>query len=148
MNNFLGTFFLLLISFNGFATDCGLKPKGMEFGPNCELLRGKLRQAKTLVHTEPVKKESELPASVQPQKKWQALQLGAYAGKPGYYVKIGTEFQLKIDALLMNEDVLAKVEKATADLKLGGVTICQGVGLQQSIGYTLFDIRNCDDRTH
>jgi hypothetical protein len=136
--------FAPLFATNSFAADCGIKPKNMDFGPNCELIR---------VPAPPPKKSSmripdenmPLPPAPAPAKKrlWEPILLGGYSGKPGYYAMIGAAKDLKVDALLMNEDVMEKAQKATEHLSLGGVTACEAIGTQQSIGYTLFDLRNC-----
>jgi hypothetical protein len=134
----------LLSSITTFAADCGIKPKGMDFGPKCELVR---------VPAPPPKKSSpgspllETPPTPPPKKHlWEPILLGGYSGKPGYYAMIGIAKDLKVDALLMNENVLEKAQKATEHLSLGGVTACEAIGVQQSIGYTLFDLRNCGNK--
>lgn len=142
--------FIIFWSVAGVAADCGIKPQGMEFGPNCELIRVPSAPAKKSVN---IGNAADLPAprvlkdsdssSSGRKRGWQTIQLGAYAGKPGYYAMIGAGQDLKVDALLMNEEVMEKALKATESLKLGGLVSCEAVGMQQSTGYTLFDLRNC-----
>ncbi|MBS1970574.1 MAG: hypothetical protein JSU04_09710 [Bdellovibrionales bacterium] len=134
--------FTLLLSAKTFATDCGIKPKGMDFGPNCELVRAPAPPPKK---SSPRIPDENMPLPQAPTKKrlWEPILFGAYSGKPGYYAMIGAAKDLKVDTLLMNEDVMEKAQKATEKLSLGGVTACEAIGTQQSIGYTLFDLRNC-----
>lgn len=126
-----------------FAADCGIKPKGMEFGTNCELIRVAVPRAKKTVGGSPLGTPVAPATPAAKKRLWGPILLGAYSGKPGYYAMIGTAQDLKVDALLMNEEVMDKANLATQDLKLGGVIACEAIGTQQSIGYTLFDLRNC-----
>lgn len=127
------------------AADCGIKPRGMEFGPNCELIRVPAPPPKKSAMGTPLE-PSSVAAPPARKRPWEPILLGAYAGKPGYYAMIGTAQDLKVDATLMNEEVMEKAQKATHDLKLGGVVACEAVGMQQSVGYTLFDLRNCSGK--
>lgn len=133
--------FAFLFTTNAFAADCGIKPKNMDFGPNCELIRVPAPPPKKSALSSPMEAPPAPPAK---KRLWESILLGGYSGKPGYYAMIGTAKDLKVDALLMNEDVMEKAQKATEHLSLGGVTACEAIGTQQSIGYTLFDLRNCN----
>lgn len=126
-----------------FAADCGIKPKGMEFGANCELIRVAAPRATKTVGGSPLEAPAAPAAPPAEKRLWEPILFGGYSGKHGYYAMIGIAQDLKVDALLMNEDVMAKAQKATKDLTLGGVVACEAIGMQQSIGYTLFDLRNC-----
>jgi len=136
----------ILFSVHSQAADCGIKPRGMEFGPGCELIRVPAPAAKKTTHGSPL----EAPPTPRPapakNRIWEPILFGAYSGKIGFYAMIGKGQDLKVDALLMNEDVVEKAYKATQNLKLGGLIACEAVGLQQSIGYTLFDLRNCSGK--
>ena len=70
------------------------------------------------------------------------IQLGPYSGKPGYFVKIGTDSQLTLDAIVMNVDVSRKLQKLKFE-KLGEAKQCDVDGMQQVIGYTIFKIKSC-----
>ncbi|MES2525955.1 MAG: hypothetical protein V4598_02665 [Bdellovibrionota bacterium] len=74
------------------------------------------------------------------------VKLGGYSGRVGNYVKIGNEFQLQLDAMLMNADVQKKVNSLTFK-QLSGTVECDVEGMQQAIGtstvYTIFKIKSC-----
>lgn len=70
------------------------------------------------------------------------IQLGIYSGKPGYFAKVGNEFQLTLDAVVMSEEVAQQVHKLKFE-KLGEVKTCDVKGIEQSMGYTIFKIKSC-----
>lgn len=70
------------------------------------------------------------------------IQLGAYSGKSGYFAKVGNEFQLTLDAIVMNDEVAQKINKFKFE-KLGESKTCDVKGMQQAIGFTIFKIRSC-----
>ena len=70
------------------------------------------------------------------------IQIGAYSGKPGYFAKVGNEFQLTLDVIVMNERVAQKISKLKFE-KLDDVKTCDVTGLQQPVGYTIFKIKSC-----
>ena len=44
----------------------------------------------------------------------------------------------------MNEKVMLKAQQEfSATAKLGAVKTCQAIGIQQAIGFSLFDLQNC-----
>ena len=125
---------IFLIGIQCFASDCGIAPQGSSFGPNCELVREAALPPKKQVIVKPLVDK----------KIWEPIQLGAYSGKPGYFVNVGNEFQAHLEAVIMNEQVLIKVQQEfSTNTKLGAVKNCLAVGLQQSVGYSLFDLQNC-----
>lgn len=73
----------------------------------------------------------------------ETIKFGAYSGKPGYYVKIGPEFNVMFEAIMMNELVLKKSVQILSKTKLGEARICDVIGAQQAIGYTIFSIKSC-----
>lgn len=72
----------------------------------------------------------------------ETIRLGPYSGKPGYFAQVGPEFQLTLDAVVMNAEVDAKLRKLKFN-KLGGTAECSVDGLQQAIGFTVFKIKSC-----
>ena len=72
----------------------------------------------------------------------EVIQIGAYSGKVGYYVRIGTDFQLKQEAVIMNDEAYQKILKLDF-IKLGQLKTCDVDGTQQSIGYTIFKVKSC-----
>lgn len=73
----------------------------------------------------------------------ETIKLGSYSGKPGYYAKVGPEFSVLFEAILMNEQVLKKAVQILSKTKLGEAKVCDVVGVQQSIGYTIYSIKSC-----
>ena len=76
-------------------------------------------------------------------KGWEVIQIGSYSGKPGYYAKVGNEFQLQVDAVVMNDSVMEDLNKAFS--KNPGVQLrtCHALGMHQAIGYTVFKLKDC-----
>ncbi len=75
----------------------------------------------------------------------ETVRMGTYSGRPGYFVKIGTEFQITLDVLVMNVETLNAVQKLKF-AGLGGMLTCEVEGTQQSVGatvYTLFKLKSC-----
>jgi hypothetical protein len=72
----------------------------------------------------------------------EVIQIGAYSGKVGYYVQIGTDFRLKQEAVIMNNEAYQKILKLDF-IKLGQLKTCDVEGTQQSIGYTIFKVKSC-----
>ena len=68
--------------------------------------------------------------------------LGAYSGKLGYFAKVGNEYQLTLDAIVMNDEVAQKVNKLKFE-KLGETKTCDVKGMHQTMGYTIFKIITC-----
>jgi hypothetical protein len=80
-----------------------------------------------------------------PSARAETVRMGSYSGRPGYFVKIGTEFQLTLDVLVMNAETLKALQKLTFS-GLGGMLTCEVEGTQQSLGttvYTLFKLKSC-----
>lgn len=73
----------------------------------------------------------------------ETIKLGAYSGKPGYFAKVGPEFNILFEAILMNEQCLKKAVQILSKTKLGEAKICDVIGTQQAIGYTIFSIKSC-----
>lgn len=74
----------------------------------------------------------------------ETIRLGHYSGRPGYFAKIGTEFQTSVDAVFMNSDVEKSLSKFKFDqLGLSQTKECDVEGMYQSIGYTVFKIKTC-----
>lgn len=72
----------------------------------------------------------------------EVIQLGGYSGRPGYFAKIGTEFQLTLDAIIMNSEVSQKIRRLKFGT-LGETKQCDVEGLHQAVGYTIFEIKSC-----
>lgn len=68
--------------------------------------------------------------------------IGPYSGKVGYFVQIGKDSQLTLDAILMNHETELKLSKLNFT-KLGEVKKCDVEGMQQVIGYTIFRVKSC-----
>lgn len=76
-------------------------------------------------------------------KGWEVIQIGSYSGKPGYFAKVGNDFQMQVDAVVMNDSVLEELNKAFSKAAVGGVKTCHALGIHQVIGYSLFKVKNC-----
>jgi len=124
----------VMIATPSLAKDCGIAPSGYKFGPNCEILRSPQEK----------KDSAQTQETAQPDKThWENIQIVMKSGKPGYSVNIGIDYKLTLDAILMNETVTDDVDRAFVRAGLGSVKTCQASGLQQSIGYTIFKVKNC-----
>ncbi|MGZ5279160.1 MAG: hypothetical protein ACXWC9_04415 [Pseudobdellovibrionaceae bacterium] len=122
-------FLMIVMSPSAFAKDCGPVPPGASFGPNCEIIA----MAPPESHHGNRKVENG----------WELIKVGSYSGRVGYFVRIGRQFQLQLDAIIMNEVVAADLVKNLSKTHLSEVKICSAKGMQQAIGYTLFKIKNC-----
>lgn len=78
----------------------------------------------------------------------ETVKFGAYSGRPGYYVKIGLEENVLLNAVLMNEQVYKKAVQILSKVKLGETKNCTMVGTQQDVGskeavYLIYSIKSC-----
>lgn len=79
----------------------------------------------------------------------ETVKLGAYSGRPGYYVKVGLGVEVILNAVLMNEQVYKKaVQIISKNKKPLEPLVCDVVGTQQDVGgkeavYLLYSIKNC-----
>ena len=117
---------LILLTNLALAKDCGPVPPGVSFGPNCEMT--------------PV--PPPIPAG-KLEEGWELAQVGAYSGKPGYYIKTGSNFQLQLNAIVMNDTAATELTNSLGSTPLGKAKICQVKGMQQAIGYTVFKVKKC-----
>lgn len=74
--------------------------------------------------------------------KAEIIQLGVYSGKPGFFAKVGNKFQLTLDVIVMNDETFQKIHKLNFE-KLADTKTCDVKGMQQSVGYTIFEIKSC-----
>ena len=117
------------------AKDCGIAPSGYSFGANCAMNKSvpAARQ-----EAAPIAKDALMDKS-----RWEEIRLTMKSGKPGYVAAVGVGFALSLDAILMNETVTEDVDRFFIRTDPGSHRTCQANGLQQSIGYTLFKVKNC-----
>ncbi|RYZ67253.1 MAG: hypothetical protein EOP09_11365 [Proteobacteria bacterium] len=127
-------FCALIFPFVADAKDCGIAPSGYSFGPNCEIYRASAS-----------KKDSPAASNTAPEDKtrWEEVRFSMKSGKPGYMAAVGADYKLELDAILMNETVTDDIDRVFVRAALGSYRTCQVNGLQQSIGYTVFKVRNC-----
>ena len=73
----------------------------------------------------------------------ETIQLGAYSGQPGFFVRIGKGNQVVLNAIVMTPEAAQQIQKLMLKADLGQTKSCEVEGLQQTIGYTIFSIKSC-----
>ncbi len=73
----------------------------------------------------------------------ETVQLGAYSGQPGYFVRIGKGDQDVLNAVVMTPEAVQQIKKQKLKADINQTRTCEVDGLAQSIGYTIFAIKSC-----
>jgi len=122
-------FLMVVMGSFAHAKNCGPIPPGASFGPNCEIIANPPPESHH--------------GNRRVENGWELIKIGTYSGRVGYFVRIGRHFQLQLDAVIMNDGVAADLVKILTKTAMSEIKTCSAKGMQQSIGYTLFKIKDC-----
>jgi hypothetical protein len=109
---------------------CAPQSGGASFSMDCKLVSEEVAK----------KMQAEINMQKGIKNKKPTTTIGMYSGKPGFYV---VQEGKSIDAIIMNSKAADKLLQAFEKSGSGQTRDCELEGMQQAIGYTVFEIIDC-----